>query len=96
VFGPIHLNGLAAICVSSTPRRTPWNLHIPTINLVRVVAENWNLRSRLSLRQSAHPYTFFGAKTAGTFSQFRSLRRRDNGFRIRCRFAGDGLLAPNT
>ena len=39
------------------------------VTFVRVVAANCSLGTQLKASEPARPYTFFGAKTAGTFMQ---------------------------
>jgi hypothetical protein len=49
---------------------TLWTLSKSTTTiLVRAVAANWNLKTQLKAPQPAHLYTFFGARSAATFTQ---------------------------
>jgi hypothetical protein len=49
---------------------TLWTLSkSATTILVRAVAANWNLKTQLKVPQRGQPYTFFGARTAATFTQ---------------------------
>jgi hypothetical protein len=60
-------------------KRTPWTLSkSAATNRARVVAANWNLRTRLKVPQPGHPYTFFGATTAALFIQLSDDLRRCN------------------
>jgi hypothetical protein len=58
-------------------------LPVAILALVRGVAANLCLRTRVKVPQPDHRYTFFGAKTAATFSQLNGdliscvSRRRD-------------------
>jgi hypothetical protein len=45
------------------------NLPVAILALAGVVAAKWNLVKRLEVSKPAHPFTFFGAKTAVTFTQ---------------------------
>ena len=45
------------------------NLPVAILALAGVVAAKWSLGKQLEVSKPAHPYTFFGAKTAATFTQ---------------------------
>ena len=44
-------------------------LPVAILALAGVVVAKWNLVKQLEVSKPAHPYTFFGAKTAVTFTQ---------------------------
>ncbi|MFZ0260019.1 MAG: hypothetical protein WAL36_08600, partial [Pseudolabrys sp.] len=51
---------------------TQCNLPVTILALVRVVAANWCLRTRLKVPRPDHSYSIFsGAKTVATFNQLK-------------------------
>ena len=82
------------------------NLPVAILALAGVVAAKWNLVKQLEVSKPAHPYTFFGAKTAATFIRLRadllngphphsisfSVRRRASDYRYSIYFLAASIL----
>jgi hypothetical protein len=82
------------------------NLPVAMLTLAGVVVAKWSLVKQLEVSKPAHPYTFFGAKTAATFIRLRayllngphphsisfSVRRRASDYRHSIYFLAASIL----